>query len=93
LKTLKKSTKPASNANKSRTTEESVKLVKRKKEKSKESQFVKSSFSKLTLKSVLRRKIKQMKRLVSHRNLKKSNSKDSTSMLMQLWSNTRHGRS
>jgi len=93
LKTLKKSTKPASNANKSRTTEENGKLVKPKKEKSKESPSVKSSFSKLTLKSVLRRKIKQMKRLVSLKNLKKSNSKDSTSMLTQLWSNTRHGRS
>jgi len=93
LKTLKKSTKPASNANKSRTTEENGKLVRRKSEKSKESPSVRSNFSKLMLKSVLRRKIKQMKRLVSLKNLKKSNSNDSTSMLMQLWSSTRHGRS
>jgi len=68
LKTLKKSTKPASNASKSKTTEESDKLVRRKSEKSKESPFVRSNFSKLTLKSALRRKIKQMKRLVSLKN-------------------------
>lgn len=68
MKTLKKSIKPVSNANKSRMTEENSKLVKRKKRKSKESPSVRSNFSKPTLKSVRRRKIKQMKRLVSLRN-------------------------
>jgi len=68
LKILKKSIKPVSNANKSRMTEGSSKLVKRNKRKSKESPSVRSNFSKPMKKSVQRRKIKKRKRLVSLRN-------------------------
>lgn len=93
MKILKKSIKPVLNANKSRTTDESSKLVRRERRKNKESLFVKRDFLKLMLVSVQRKKIKKRKRHVSRRNLKKLNSKDSTSTPTLPWSSTRHGKS
>lgn len=93
MKIQKRSTKHVLDANKSRITEESSKLVRQERRKNKGSPSVKRDFSRPMLLSVRKRKIKKRKKHVSRRNLRKLNSNDSTSTPMLPWWSTRHGKS